>query len=71
MSLNPILVICAVLSLAACGDVAKLPLSAGVGPHPTLPAPRPARIPPVHIAPAVGWPAGLAPPISPRGMKGA
>jgi glucose/arabinose dehydrogenase len=65
MSLNPILVICAVLSLAACGDVAKLPLSVGVGPHPTLPAPRPALIPTVNIAPAVGWPEGLMPQAAP------
>ena len=29
----------AVSTLAACGEVAKLPVEAGMGPHPELPAP--------------------------------
>ncbi len=49
------------LSLAACGDVAKLPESAGIGPQPTLPAPRETLVPTVHIAPAKGWPVGTTP----------
>lgn len=44
-----------VLSLAACGDVAKLSVSAGTGTKPELPEPRSSLIPTVHIAPAVGW----------------
>jgi len=47
--------------LAACGDEATLPVEAGTGPSPTLPAPRQSTIPTVHIAPAVGWPAGRQP----------
>jgi len=49
------------LSLTACGETAKLPFSAGVGPNPTLPAPNKTLIPTVHIAPAKGWPDGLMP----------
>jgi glucose/arabinose dehydrogenase len=51
--------------LAACGDVAKLPLSAGIGPQPTLPAPRPSPIPTVNIAPARGWLPGATPQAAP------
>ena len=49
------------LNLAACGEVATLPESAGVGLRPALPPPRPTLIPTVHIAPAKGWPAGATP----------
>ena len=52
---------CVALALAACGDLARLPVAAGSGPTPSLPAPRPSLIPTVHIAPALGWPADLAP----------
>jgi glucose/arabinose dehydrogenase len=43
------------LLLAACGETATLPLAAGTGPNPVLPAPRPMLIPTVNIAPADGW----------------
>ena len=49
------------LTLASCGEMATLPESAGIGPHPTLPPPRSTLIPTVHIAPAKGWPAGVKP----------
>jgi glucose/arabinose dehydrogenase len=55
-----------VVVLSACGDMATLPISAGTGPRPTLPEPRQALIPTVNIAPAKGWPAGMAP----RGAAG-
>src|SRR5205823_1841894 len=45
------------LALAACGDRATLPVEAGLGPEPTLPAPHPTPLPTVNIAPAKGWPA--------------
>ena len=48
-------------ALAACGESAKLPFSAGVGPEPTLPPPNETLIPTVHIAPAKGWPEGAKP----------
>ncbi len=49
------------LALAGCGDVARLPVAAGIGPEPALPAPQPSAIPTVNIAPAKGWPAGASP----------
>jgi glucose/arabinose dehydrogenase len=49
------------LGLAACGDAARLPEEAAVGPSPVLPEPHPTVIPTVNIAPAKGWPAGGKP----------
>ena len=49
------------LTLSACGEMAKLPVSAGTGPQPTLPSPEPTLIPTINIAPAKGWPPGAAP----------
>jgi len=51
----------AALALSACGDVATLPVSAGTGPEPTLPAPNPTLIPTIKVAPAKGWPSGTTP----------
>jgi glucose/arabinose dehydrogenase len=58
-----ILATAAVLSLAgtACADSARLPVSAGTGPVPTLPEPDTSLIPTVHVAKAVGWPQGGLP----------
>ena len=53
--------ILAALMMSGCGEVARLPVSAGTGPHPSLPAPQSTLIPTVHIAPAVGWPPGTTP----------
>ena len=50
-----------VLTLAACGDTARLPFSSTVGPNPALPPPTQTLFPTVHIAPAQGWPDGLKP----------
>ena len=50
-----------VLILASCGEIATLPESAGIGPHPTLPPPHSTLIPTVNIAPAKGWPADTKP----------
>lgn len=49
------------LAIAGCGDMAKLPPMADVGPDPTLPPPVRQVIPTVNIAPAQGWPAGQMP----------
>ena len=58
--------VAALLAFAAgCGEVATVPESAGFGPQPVLPDPRPTLIPTVHIAPAQGWPAGTAPVAAP------
>jgi glucose/arabinose dehydrogenase len=53
------------LAAAACGDIATLPLAAGTGPLPTLPAPRQTLLPTIHIAPARGWPNGILPQAAP------
>ena len=50
-----------VLIIAACGEMATLPISAGTGPQPILPAPQRSLIPTVNIAPAKGWLVGTAP----------
>lgn len=47
--------------LAACGEIATLPISAGTGTRPTLPPPQRTLIPTVNIAPAKGWARGSAP----------
>ncbi|MCM2308119.1 MAG: sorbosone dehydrogenase family protein [Sulfuritalea sp.] len=51
----------AALSLGACGDMATLPIAAGTGPQPALPAPQQTLLPTVNIAPAISWPAGATP----------
>ena len=55
----------ALASAAACGGSARLPLSAGMGPHPQLPPPQTSLIPVVRVAPAKGWPAGRTPVAAP------
>ncbi len=54
-------VIMIAVALAGCGETATLPISAGIGPRPTLPPPAQALIPTVNIAPAIGWPSGATP----------
>lgn len=63
MTTNPSLLLIGLLALglAACGEMAKLPVSAGTGTQPALPAPVRNPIPTVHIAPAKGWAAGATP----------
>ena len=47
--------------LAACSDLAKLPIEAGYDPQPALPPPSKSLIPTVNIAPAKGWSVGVQP----------
>jgi glucose/arabinose dehydrogenase len=49
------------LAAAACTEKAQLPVESGMGPNPTLPAPKKAMMPTVEIATARGWPAGAKP----------
>jgi glucose/arabinose dehydrogenase len=56
---------CLFLGLAGCGEMATLPVEAGIGPQPVLPAPHPTLVPTVNIAPATGWPAGTTPQAAP------
>ena len=55
-----LLLTCAFFSLAAC-ESARLPVKAGMGRNPELPAPTKSLIPTVVIAPAKGWPSGVTP----------
>ncbi|MDQ3520307.1 MAG: sorbosone dehydrogenase family protein [Gemmatimonadota bacterium] len=54
-------VIPAVLALAACGVEARLPVSAGMGPRPTLLKPNEGLIPTTNAVTAKGWSAGEKP----------
>jgi glucose/arabinose dehydrogenase len=47
--------------LSACSEGARLPSSAGTGPHPTLPEPTKTLFPTVKVAPAIGWVQGTKP----------
>ena len=66
-----LLVCLSISTLGACGDVATLPEQAGVGAHPSLPAPNPTLLPTINIAPARGWPAGATPKAAPGLAVGA
>ena len=49
------------MAVAGCGDVARLPESAGFGVQPILPPPHHTLLPTVNVARATGWKAGEAP----------
>ena len=57
----------AVLLLSGCGEHAKLPESAGIGPDPQLPAPTETLVPTLKIAPAGSW-ARSAKPVAAPGL---
>src|SRR5665647_3729490 len=61
MRQRTVLLIGVMVLVAACTEVATLPISAGIGPQPVLPAPRRTLIPTVNIAPATGWPDAATP----------
>ncbi len=60
-SIQALLLVITIPLWVGCGDRATLPIYAGVGPTPALPAPNPTLIPTVRIAPATFWPAGTTP----------
>jgi glucose/arabinose dehydrogenase len=55
----------ALLALAACSRPNSLPQEAGVGPNPTLPAPSYQILPPIQLAPPLGWAGGRTPRAAP------
>ncbi|CAN7372090.1 PQQ-dependent sugar dehydrogenase [Brevundimonas sp. LjRoot202] len=59
--LKPITATLVLLTLAGCGGGEALDPMAGFGPNPVLPEPQRSLIPVVHVAEAVGWPAGRTP----------
>ncbi|MGF6593980.1 PQQ-dependent sugar dehydrogenase [Pseudomonas sp. 2835] len=66
MGIKPIALLLAVTAgLSGCGENARLEVSDGVGPSPQLPEPNKTLIPTVNIAPAIGWPQGMAPKAAP------
>ena len=64
-SIRVMLFAVSVLALHGCGEVATLPVSAGMGPAPTLPPPNPTLIPTIKVAPAKGWASGTMPQAAP------
>ncbi len=62
---HPIL-LAPLLLITACGDKADLPVTAGQGATPTLPAPKKTLLPTVKIADVVGW--GTAQPTPAAGL---
>ena len=56
----------AAAAIVACGETARLPFEAGVGPTPQLPAPNKTFIPTVKVSEAVGW-TDTAGPTAPAG----
>ena len=60
-----------VLALGGCSAKSTLPIKAGMGPDPQLPAPKHAMLPTVHIAPAKGWAPGQTPTAAPGLTAGA
>ena len=55
----------ATITATGCASSAKLPLSAGTGPHPTLPSPSTSLLPDINVVKAIGWPAGATPTAAP------
>ncbi|MFI5229821.1 MAG: PQQ-dependent sugar dehydrogenase [Gemmatimonadales bacterium] len=51
--------------LAACARSAQLPVAAGIGAAPAIPAPEKALVPTIKVADAKGWPAGATPTAAP------
>src|SRR3954452_17952412 len=50
-----------ILALVGCASAARLPVSAGTGPQPELPAPQHRLIPTVNVVTARGWRDGATP----------
>src|SRR4051812_21865674 len=48
-----------------CGASARLPVTAGMGPTPTIPEPSTSLIPLVNVVDAKGWPEGTSPSAAP------
>ena len=61
MKPSAVLLLSALPMLAACGETATLPWTAGTGPDPQLPSPRRTLLPTVQTAKAVGWSDGGKP----------
>ena len=65
MARHPLLCALAAAALAGCGEMARLPIDAGIGPDPQLPEPNKTLIPTVNVATVAPWPAGTQPSSAP------
>jgi glucose/arabinose dehydrogenase len=61
MKSHALLLLTALPMLAACGETATLPWTAGTGPNPQLPSPHKTLLPTMQTAKAVGWAEGGMP----------
>lgn len=59
--LAPLINLAVITVTIGCGGAARLPVSAGMGPSPEVPAPRTSLIPVVSVADAKGWDNGAKP----------
>ena len=66
-TLHRAIAVVAALGIAACGQPARFPESAGMGPNPVLPPPSTSLIPLINVVKAKGWTAG-AKPVAARGL---
>ena len=65
MRRSTLLPLLSLVAMAGCMETARLPVEAGVGAQPSLPAPNHTLIPTIKVAPAVGWPPGATPQAAP------
>lgn len=68
MALLALIAFAGAIYIAGFSEHARLPASAGFGPHPILPAPDARLLPTIHPAKAVGWSAG-AKPLAAQGLQ--
>ena len=59
--LAAVLAVAVLVGISACSGNSDLPVSAGVGSDPTLPAPKQTLLPTVNVAKATGWDEGQKP----------
>src|SRR4051812_39600178 len=55
---------CVMVCVGGCAAPARLPVEAGAGLKPELPAPERALIPIIHVAKATGWSTGTKPTVA-------
>jgi glucose/arabinose dehydrogenase len=65
---HPLAVVLGLTLAPGCVEKAELPVESGMGPSPTLPAPKKALMPTVQVAPARGWLPGAKPNVA-QGMS--
>ncbi len=64
----PLTIVFLLIAAVGCGTPARLPVTAGIGPHPILPAPESALVPVINVVTAKGW-APDATPVAAEGLS--